>query len=112
MKPGETRNPNGRPLKDWTWDSLYIEAVEESDETGIPIKKIIAKKLAKMAARGDLGAIKELTNRTDGMPVAKTDLTSGGEKISAPIAISSDAITAIVAEAEKKIKEQILKSNK
>lgn len=80
FKPGQSGNPKGAPKREWRWSDLYVEAVEESDETGVPIKKIIAKNLARLAARGDVPAIRELTNRTDGMPRENLDLT-GGQKI-------------------------------
>lgn len=70
---GVSGNPKGRPPKSWSWAELYEDAVEELDEKGIPIKKTISRKLASLAARGDVSAIKELTNRTDGMPVAKVE---------------------------------------
>lgn len=94
FKPGQTGNPNGRPKKEWTWAGLYEEAVEEKDETGEPIKKIIAKKLARMAKNGDIAAIKELTNRTDGMPKQSTDITTDGEKLN-PLIIIKDGSTSV-----------------
>jgi hypothetical protein len=67
-KPGQSGNPNGRPKEDWTMSGLIREALEEQDENGIPYKKLIANKLAKLAAKGELMAVKETINRIDGMP--------------------------------------------
>jgi hypothetical protein len=68
FKPGQSGNPHGRPPKEWTMKSLLLEAAEEMDETGTPKKVIIARKLMQLAAKGDMQAIKEFNNRTDGMP--------------------------------------------
>lgn len=68
FKPGNNANPNGRPKKDWTMAALIREAGNEADETGVPKSKIIARKLADLAAKGDMQAIKEFNQRMDGMP--------------------------------------------
>lgn len=81
FKPGKSGNPNGRPKRDWTWSGLLEEAMEETDETGEPYKKIIARKLRALGIKGDTTAIKDLMNRMDGMPQQSTDVTSKGEKI-------------------------------
>lgn len=57
--------------------SLYREALEESDETGVPKKILVAQKLAELAAKGDVTAIKELNNRLDGLP--KQTIEHSGE---------------------------------
>lgn len=69
FKPGNNANPLGRPKKEWTMTSLYIEALNEETETGVPKKILVAKKLVEKALKGDTLAIKELNNRIDGMPV-------------------------------------------
>lgn len=61
-------NRKGAPKKDWTMASLIREAAEEAGETGEPRSKIIARKLADLAEKGDMQAIKEFNNRLDGMP--------------------------------------------
>lgn len=69
FKPGDPRiNREGRPPKEWTMSALYKQAGEESDETGEPRNKIVARILWKKASEGDVVAIKELNNRIDGMP--------------------------------------------
>jgi len=72
-------NRNGAPLKDWTMTALYRQALEEMDETGVPKNKIIARKLIKLAEKGDVIAIKELNNRIDGMPTQKNEVDTTGE---------------------------------
>ncbi|MBU1092558.1 hypothetical protein KJ836_02735 [Patescibacteria group bacterium] len=80
FKPGDPRiNRKGAPKKEWTMTALYKEAGDEADETGVPMKLIVAKKLWKLASKGDVTAIKELGNRIDGMPKQGIDL--GGEAI-------------------------------
>lgn len=80
FKPGQSGNPNGRPKRDWTVQSLIEEAMEESDETGVPAKKIIYQKLVSLAKRGDIQAVKEINQRLDGMPQQKTDVNIRGLK--------------------------------
>lgn len=70
FKKGQSGNPKGAPKKEWTFRSLLLESLEEKDEKGTPYKKVITKKLASLAARGDIVAIKEVGNRIDGLPVA------------------------------------------
>lgn len=81
FKPGQSGNPKGRPKRDWTVQSLIEEAMEESDESGIPAKKIIYQKLVNLAKRGDIQAVKEINQRLDGMPQQKTDLTTNGKDL-------------------------------
>lgn len=69
---GVSGNPGGRPKKDWTWAGLYIQELKRklktTDGKKIDPKVAIAKRIIKMAIDGDLNAIKELSNRIDGMP--------------------------------------------
>lgn len=76
-KTGADANPNGRPPKEWTMAGLIREAAEEADETGVPKKVIIARKLTAMAAEGDITALKEFNNRLDGLP--KQSIEHSGE---------------------------------
>lgn len=79
FKPGQSGNPNGRPKRDWTVQSLIEEAMEESDESGVPAKKIIYQKLVSLAKRGDIQAVKEINQRLDGMPKQTTALEGSVE---------------------------------
>jgi hypothetical protein len=65
FKPGNKMG-KGAPKKEWTIKSLITEAMEEEDETGIPYKNIVYRKLVKLAAKGDMQAQKELNNRLEG----------------------------------------------
>ena len=78
-------NKKGAPKREWTMRGLLKEALEEEDKNGIPYKKGISQKLAKLAKSGDIVAIKEVNNRIDGMPQASVDLTTKGEKLPTPI---------------------------
>ena len=81
-QPGQSGNPKGRPLKNWAWKDLFEEALDEKDASGVPAKKIIAKKLVDLAKRGDLSAIKEIIDRMDGKAKQSTDLqTQGGMNV-------------------------------
>ena len=81
FKKGQSGNINGRPKEPWTMTGLYKEAGDEADETGVPMKLAVAKKLWRLASKGDVVAIKELGNRIDGMPKQSTDITSGGKEL-------------------------------
>ena len=70
----ENINRNGRPKRGWAWNELIEEAVDEivKNKEGteeIKVKKLVVRKLVKMAVEGDLQAIREIINRMDGMPV-------------------------------------------
>lgn len=68
FQKGESGNPKGRPPRKWTMTGLIESALEEQHNTGVPYRVFVAKKLVDLASRGDLGAIKEINNRLDGMP--------------------------------------------
>jgi hypothetical protein len=77
-KPGiPSPNPGGRPKREWTFAQLYEDALNEflttPDGTRIQAKQAVAKRLMRMAVEGDLGAIKELSNRLDGNPTQPLD---------------------------------------
>lgn len=76
---GTTPNPHGRPKRAWTVQGLIEEAMEEQDETGVPAKKIVYKRLVQLAARGDMQAVREINNRLDGMPQQTTDINVTGD---------------------------------
>lgn len=69
-------NRNGRPPKGWTWNDLLEEAMDEKDETGVPAKKIIIKKLVGLAKKSDLAAIKEIIDRMDGKSKESVELNA------------------------------------
>jgi hypothetical protein len=69
----ENINRNGRPKRGWAWNELIEDAVNETvkNQAGeeLEVKKLVVKRLVKMASEGDLQAIREIINRMDGMPV-------------------------------------------
>ncbi len=73
FQKGQSGNPGGRPARSWTMTGLIEEALEMQDVSGTPYKKTVAKRLVDMAQRGDLGAIKEINQRLDGMPTQKVE---------------------------------------
>ena len=79
FKKGKSGNPKGAPKKEWTMRGLIVQALEEADETKKPYKEVIARKLANLAARGDMVAIKEVNNRIDGMPKQEIDTSTTGD---------------------------------
>jgi len=81
-KKGESGNPGGRPKRGWNWAKLFEEAVDEELTTKdgkmtAQAKQFIVKKLVRMAVDGDIAAIKEITNRMDGMPQQKLTVYPG-----------------------------------
>lgn len=71
IKPGETRNPNGRPPKGYSITETIKDMMAEKPE----IKQALANKILEAALKGDITAQKLIWNYLDGMPVQKTDLT-------------------------------------
>ncbi len=64
-KPGQSGNPSGRPKKLPITDVLR-EQLEQLGEDGLANEVAIARKLVEMARQGDLGAIREIADRTEG----------------------------------------------
>lgn len=66
---GESGNPNGRPKKEFSLTEGLREYISETDlEKKRERKDILIEKTYQMALRGDLGAIKEIWNRLEGLP--------------------------------------------
>ncbi len=86
-KKGQVTNPNGRPKKEWTWKGELLKALERRTLDGTPIKQGVAEALVDKALQGDVQAIKEIGNRTDGMPVQKNILS--GDEDGGPIRINA-----------------------
>ena len=82
FKKGQSGNPGGRPKRVWTFMGLYEEELENilttQDGKKIDAKRAVAKRVVKMAIDGDIQAIRELSNRLDGMPMQKLE-ASGPE---------------------------------
>lgn len=80
---GQSGNPKGHIKREWTWDSLLVNAVEESAKDGNPIKYHIARSLIAECLKGNIQAIKILMDRMDGLP--KQPLQHDGEIKSCPM---------------------------
>jgi len=67
-------NRKGPPPKEKSWAGLLREAydkVKNGDQR--PKKEIIAERLINLAMEGELGAIKMIMDRVDGLPTAKVE---------------------------------------
>jgi hypothetical protein len=84
FKPGESGNPNGRP-KDTPLDKMVKKAakqiIAEYREALTEALPMIKPVLVAKAMEGDLGAIKELHDRTMDKAKQPTDITSDGKSI-------------------------------
>jgi hypothetical protein len=73
--PGTSGNPNGRPKLTKLTEALREQLSEISpDADEQTIAEEIAKTLIKLALSGDVSAIKEIGNRTEGLPKQAIDL--------------------------------------
>lgn len=76
IKKGETRNPNGRPKKEWSLTESMREFMSTVDpETKKLRKDMFIESQLKHALKGDPTAAKHLWNYLDGMPVQKNEHT-------------------------------------
>ena len=68
-KPGQSGNLNGRPPKELSLTDGLREYVNEKDlDKKRERKDMLVEKIYQMALRGDIGAIKEIWNRLEGLP--------------------------------------------
>jgi hypothetical protein len=82
MKPGETRNPNGRPKKEWSLTQTMRDYLSETDPvTKKERRQAFIEKQYEYAQKGDATASKHLWNYIEGMPKQSIDHTTQGEKI-------------------------------
>lgn len=66
---GQSGNPNGRPRKEFSLTEGLREYIAEQDPDRKKERRdALIEKTYQMALRGDLGAIKEIWNRLEGMP--------------------------------------------
>ncbi len=80
MKPGETRNPNGRPPKGYSITEWFKQMLNSKPE----VKDAIGKSIMKKALEGDTAAQKMVWQYMDGMP--KQDIGLGNAE-SGPLEI-------------------------
>jgi hypothetical protein len=74
--PGNIANPNGRPKREWTWQSLIEEYADrkrkvknkKGEEKEYIYRELVVKRLYEEAANGNIHALREIMNRMDGMP--------------------------------------------
>lgn len=83
FQKGVSGNPGGRPKKDWTWGQLLEEVANEIEpKSGRPFKELVSRRLWIDAVNGNIAAQKEIMNRMEGLPIAKTEISGkDGEKL-------------------------------
>lgn len=101
-KPGESGNPNGRPLKNRALTTILEQAgnktvLDKATDKRAARKRILARLVWQLATEGKvilpngtgleldpedwIGLVKWIYQHIDGPPKSEMDLTSGGEKI-------------------------------
>lgn len=71
----ENINREGRPPAGWSWAELLRDMGEEIEpKTGKQFKQLVTKRIWLECVNGNVGAIKELFNRMEGMPKQNMDL--------------------------------------
>ena len=83
-KPGETHNPNGRPVGQRNYATIYKEALIKlgtlNGKTPEELEtELIASGFAH--AKKDFRFYKDVLDRIHGTPLQRTDVTSGGKAI-------------------------------
>ena len=85
IKKGQTLNPNGRPVGQKNYSTLYREALlklaESNNLTTDELELQILQKGLSMARKGDYRFYKDVLDRTHGTAINKTDITTDGEKL-------------------------------
>lgn len=72
MKPGETRNPNGRPKKHESLTNLMQEFLDKKDpKLKRTYREIFIERTYALALKGDATAAKLVWNYLDGMPIQR-----------------------------------------
>jgi hypothetical protein len=75
FKPGETGNKNGRPKLTKLTEALREQLAEVSPNAPErTVAEVIARALIREAVSGNVQAIRELADRTEGKPMQKVDL--------------------------------------
>lgn len=87
FKPGESGNPNGRPKGVRNLSTILRDMLQEEIEVNIDgvksrkqFQEVIIRKLLKKANDGDIRAIMEIFDRTEGRPKQELE-QSGGTSI-------------------------------
>jgi hypothetical protein len=92
IKPGEIRNPHGRPRKEQSLTEILKKTIENQklvvNGKEISGKDAIAMKLFSLAMQGDLTALKYCYDRVDGTPRQAVELSGPeGEPIQKNITV-------------------------
>jgi len=84
-KPGETHNPNGRPLGQKNYSTLYKEALTKLAKSNnmIPddFERDILSRALLNARAGDYRFYKDVMDRLHGKASEKVDITTNGESL-------------------------------
>src|SRR5258705_8826370 len=85
FKKGEVHNPYGRPPKGYSitemMRTLMETTVTNKDGKEISVREALGKSVLQKALKGDTTAQKLIWQYMDGLPMQKTDITTGGEKL-------------------------------
>ena len=88
FQPGQSGNPTGRPKDPFRQALLRaIQKKIQGDADGRELIDAIAQQLVNKSIKGDLAAIRELADRTDGKPAQEVKV--GGDGSGIPIEIAT-----------------------
>lgn len=91
-KPGEIRNPHGRPPKSKCLADCLDAELKELSPNGVQTnEQLIASRLVGMAARGTKWAVELLFQYKLSKPIQGLDLTSNGERLQYNIIVATEA---------------------
>lgn len=77
---GKSGNPNGRPPAGFSWAETLREVGEEIEPTtGKKYRELVSRRIWLECVNGNVGAIKELFNRMEGLPRAVSDVNLTGK---------------------------------
>lgn len=92
FKKGQSGNPNGRPVGSVSIvegiKKKLLEIEPENKKTYLDL--FLSRYFRKAIKDGDVGLIRDMINRIDGMPQQRTDITSGDKPIPILNAIHSN----------------------
>lgn len=74
-KPGQSGNPNGRPVNENSITYWLKQELARANGGGRTNAQNIAKKMIVKAKSGELDAMKEIADRTEGKPKQRTEVT-------------------------------------
>lgn len=87
FKKGQSGNPDGRPVGSVSIvegiRKKLLEIEPENKKTYLDL--FLSRYFRKAIKDGDVGLIRDMINRIDGMPMQKNDLTTNGKDLPTPI---------------------------